>query len=258
MNNAKRRLVAALSALATVPSASRAQQSQAWRTVHQPASWHSITVDHAVSPRMALWFDGQWRRMGVGGRPQQLLLRPGLQLALAPGVRVASGYAYIATAPYGEAPSPTPLREHRTWQQLVLSHGAGALSVSHRYRWEQRWISAKLTDDEARESRGPWLYQQRARYLSRIQGNLPRLRVGSRPWLALISDEILLPIGHSEAHARFAQNRASIGVGVPVSARARLELSYLNLWNALPSARTNEINHTVNFGWVWRSAPPSG
>ncbi len=192
--------------------------------------------------------------MGAGDSPQQLLLRPGIQRTIAPGVRIAAGYAYVATAPYGERPSATPLREHRAWQQLLLNHRAGALTVTHRYRWEQRWLAPLIADGGDGETRtGRWGYQQRARYMARAQGALPTLRIGDRPVLGFVWDELLMPIGHGDAVARVAQNRMAAGIGIPLSGRQRVEISYMNLWNALASARTNEVNHTFSVGWVWVS-----
>lgn len=229
-------------------------QSSDWGTVHQSASWYGAFVDHAVTPKTALWFDGQWRRMGSGAEPQQLLLRPGIQRTLTPGVRVGTGYAYVATAPYGERPTATPLREHRTWQQLLLNHRAGPVSFVHRYRWEQRWLAPVVEDGAAGETRtGPWGYQQRARYMARAQGNLPAMRLAGRPVMGFVWDEVYLPVGHGDAITRFAQNRAAAGIGLPIDARQRVEISYMNLWNALPGARTNEVNHTFSVAWVWVS-----
>ena len=253
------RHIARASCVAAVAVPNARAQLPDWRTVHQGSAWYSIVADVAVTPTTSLWFDGQWRRMGVGAAPQQLLLRPGVQYTLTPGVRVAAGYAYVATAPYGEAPTATPLREHRMWQQLSLSHRAGPIAVSHRYRWEQRWIGSLLPNVSGGSSTpGPWRYQQRARYLVRAQGNLPALRLGGRPVLGFASDEILLPVGHADATARFGQNRASAGIGVPVNARWRLDLSYMNLWNALSAARVNEVNHTMSVALVWTTNKQRG
>lgn len=238
---------------ACAPAALFAQAAD-WGTVHQSASWYAGFVDHALTPKTALWFDGQWRRMGAGASPQQLLLRPGIQRTIAPGVRIAAGYAYVATAPYGERPSATPLREHRGWQQLVLNHRAGPLAVTHRYRWEQRWLAPVIADGAGGETRtGRWGYQQRARYMARAQGAVPRVQIGNRPVLGFVWDELLMPIGHGDALARVAQNRIAAGIGIPISGRQRVEVSYMNLWNALPGARTNEVNHTFSVGWVWVS-----
>lgn len=221
-------------------------QSNAWTTEQQASSWYGAFVDHAITDNTALWFDAQWRRMGLVNEPQQLLIRPGLQRTIAPGVRVAGGYAYIATAPYGAVPAANPSREHRTWQQLLLNHRAGGLSVTHRYRWEQRWLSSVVN-----EANTPSTYQQRARYMVRAQGNLPSLQIGSRPVLGFVWDELLMPVGHGDASLRVTQNRLGGGIGVPIDNRQRVELGYMNLWNALPAQRVNEVNHTFTLSWVW-------
>jgi len=229
-----------------------AAQAPDWRTVHQPATWYGMFVDQAITSRTALVFDGQWRRMGLGDRPQQLLLRPGILWTLSPGVRVGAGYAYIATAPYGEAPSNTPLREHRSWQQLLLTHRAGPLALTHRYRLEQRWIAPVLSDAvTGQETHGRWGYQQRARYMVRAQGELPGPQVGGRHLVGFVWNELLLPFGHSDVLARLGQNRATAGIGVPMSTRQRIDVSYMNLWNPLTGARVNEVNHTLSLSWSW-------
>lgn len=97
----------------------------------------------------------------------------------------------------------------------------------------------------------PFQYQQRARYMVRGQGELPSLRVRGRPVLGFVWDELLMPVGHADATARLAQNRIAVGVGLPIDARQRVEIGYMNLWNALSGARTNEVNHTLSVSWVW-------
>jgi hypothetical protein len=222
-----------------------AAQSSSWPTTHQQALWVNSSIDHAVTARTALWFDGSWRRMGVGEEPQQLLLRPGVLFTLAPGVRVGAGYTYVATAPYGELPTATPFREQRSWQQLTLSHAAGKVSLLHRYRWEQRWLAPVIAGET-----GDFVYQQRARYMVRAQAPLASLTYASRPVIWYAQEELLLPVGHDGAAGRFAQNRFLLGAGVPITPRQRVEIGYQNLWNALPARSANEVNHTLTFGWV--------
>ena len=229
-----------------------ALQAQPWVTRHQDAVWAGVFVDEPVSKRTALWFDGSWRRMDFGEQPQQLLLRPGVQFTLAPGVRVAAGYAWIATAPYGALPAATASREHRSWQQLSVSHKAGAFTVSHRYRLEQRWmypLRAVAGTDE-REA-GPTTYQNRLRYMPRAQVNLGSLAVSGRPVIGFVWDELLMPLGGPNQTFTIGQNRATVGVGIPVSPRIRAEVGYMNLYNAFASRRANEINHTLWVSWHW-------
>ncbi len=251
-NRLRTAICAALFLCITTGSGLSAQTTSAWQSGQQGATWLNAFVDHAISNRTALWFDGHWRRMGLGASPQQVLLRPGVQFTLAPGVRVAAGYAYIATAPYGEFPSATPLREQRSWQQLLLTHAAGPVTVIHRYRWEQRWLSS-ITGEGANRERSDASYQHRARYQVRAQLPLKSLTVNARPALAFVYDEVLLPVGHGDAIGRFSQNRIGAGIGIPLGARQRMELGYMNLWNALPGQRANEINHTLVLSYVWVS-----
>lgn len=220
-------------------------QSTEWTSVEQGATWYSLIVDQAITERAALWFDGQWRRMGLGTDPQQVLLRSGLLVTVAPGARVGAGYAWVATAPYGETPSANPVREHRAWQQLTMSQRVGRLGVTHRYRWEQRWLAPVLP-----EGTGPWAYQQRARYLVRAEGNLPVLRRAGSAVLGFAWNELLLPIGHGDATLRVTQNRLGAGIGIPLDARQRLEVGYMNLWNALAARGVNEFNHTLTVSLV--------
>lgn len=223
-------------------------QGSSWPTTHQQALWVTITNEHRLDERTSLWFDGSWRRMGVGEEPQQLLLRPGIIRTLAPNVRVGAGYAYVATAPYGELPAAFPSREHRVWQDLRLAATYGRVSVTQRYRWEQRWL-APVIGGATEES----VYQQRARYMVRAQAPLGTRTIRTRPVLWYLQQELLLPVGHGGAAGRLAQNRLLLGLGIPLAPRQRLDVGYQNLWNSLPSRSANEVNHVVTFTWVMTS-----
>lgn len=232
-------LIAALvAAVLTRPAAAQDD----WTTVQQPATWLNTFVDHALSARTALWFDGHWRRMDLGGEPQQVLFRPGVQLALSPRLRVGGGYAYIATAPYGESPNARPTREHRLWQQATYSQTVSGTALLHRVRWEQRWGAALDAADEL----GPLRYQQRLRYALRAQRTL-----GASPLLGFVANEFFLPVGHSDGEQRRLQNRAQVGVGIPLDARQRVEIGYLHQWSRITPRETHEVNHTLVLSWVW-------
>ena len=235
----------ALLSLLLAPVALSAQ-GDSWTTVQQPAVWLNATVDQAVSDRVALWFDGHWRRMEFGREPQQVLLRPGVQVTLRPGVRVGAGYTYAATAPYGESPNASPTREHRGWQQLSVAHRAGEIGLSYRLRWEQRWLAV------VQEQLGPFVYQQRARLMARAQ--LPLARSAEGQIVGFAYNEYFLPVGHSDAEQVRLQNRAGVGVGIPIDANQRIDVSYMHQWNRITPRETHEINHTFIIGWVWTAS----
>lgn len=220
--------------------------AQPWRTVQQAATWVNLFVDAPVTDRAALWFDGHWRRMGLGAEPQQLHLRPGAQFTLRPGLRIGAGYAFVATAPYGDVPLANPTREHRGWQQLSLSHRAGRHEVAHRLRWEQRWIAPLLPGDAL----GEFAYQQRARYSVRAQRPLGASTQDQPAILAFVWNEFFLPIGHADARLGRYQNRAGAGLGFPINAERRVEVGYMHQWNRVTPRRTHEINHTLVLSFV--------
>jgi hypothetical protein len=231
-----------LSLLCTTPLAAQAD----WSSVQQPAVWVSSFVDQAITERTALWFDGHWRRMGLGAEPQQVLLRPGVQVTLRPGLRVGAGYAYIATAPYGESPNANPTREHRAWQQVSLASRIAETSVTQRLRLEQRWGAAVVNGE-----RGALRYQQRLRDLARAQWALRAEAPGRRQLLGFVANEFFAPIGHSDGAQHRLQNRAQIGVGIPLSAEQRVEIGYMNQWNRITPRTTHEFNHTMLLSWYW-------
>jgi hypothetical protein len=245
-------MIRPLAALLVVAPVTLVAQGSDWIARHQDAMWVGTTIEEHLTDKTQFWFDGSWRRMAFGNEPQQLLLRPGVLYTVAPGVRIGGGYSYIATAPYGALPIANPLREHRSWQDLRLSNKAGRVTFAHRFRLEQRWISPLLrtgTGDD--RSRGAASYQNRVRYMGRATANLPRLTVGGRPMTGFVWDELLMPVGGPQAALSVGQNRATAGFGVPIDARQRLEIAYMNLTNMFAARRANEINHTLWLSYHW-------
>lgn len=240
-------LIPAFLVLLAPPSTLRAQA--AWTSVDQAAFWVSTYVDHGVTPRLALWFDGHWRRDGAGAKPQQLLLRPGFQLALTPRIRVGGGYGYVATAPYGEVPLARPLREHRAYQQVSVASAVGSVSVANRFRFEERWVGQLASDGSVRG----FAYQTRIRHYLRVQRALGTARLRDRPLTGFVANEFFLPVGHSDGEQGRYQNRSQIGAGVPLGARQRIEASYLHQWSRITPRRTHERNHTLQLSWSWAS-----
>ena len=236
------RLLGALSLL--LPSALAAQGAADWVTREQDALWVGATAEQPITDRVALWFDGSWRRMGLGARPQQLLLRPGVLVTVAPGVKVGAGYTWVATAPYGRLPIAHPTREHRSWVDLQLAHAAGRVGASHRVRLEQRWIHPVAND-----TAGPAVYSNRIRY--RARGTLPlsRLAIHGKPVAAFAWNELLMPLGGRAQQFTIGQNRATVGVALPLAPGMSAELAYMNLYNAFPARRANEVNHTLWLSW---------
>ena len=221
-----------------------------WVTREQDAMWVGAFLEQPVTEKVSLWFDGSWRRMDVGARPQQLLFRPGVMVTVAPGVKLGGGVAYIATAPYGRLPIATPTREYRSWQDLQLAHKAGRANVTHRFRLEQRWVTPQGTNLAA-----PTTYLNRIRYRARGSTNLGSLAIAGRPVYGFVWDELLMPLGGAGQQFTIGQNRATAGVGFTVNKVMQAEVGYMNLYNAFASRRANEVNHTLWVSWHYTGRP---
>src|SRR5690349_18116359 len=103
------------------------------------ASFNTIKLNNAFS----LHFDGQLRSTDQVKQLQTILLRPGLNYHVNKQFVATLGYAYIGNRRTidtfaGIAP------EHRVWQQLLISHPVDFVSVSHRFRLEQRFLSRSV------------------------------------------------------------------------------------------------------------------
>ena len=76
-----------------------------------------------------------------------------------------------------------------------------------------------------------------------------RLRMPAGPAVAFAWDELLMPLGRSAQSSSIGQNRATVGMGFPLTSRQRLEVGYMHLTNVLAARRANEINHTLWLSW---------
>lgn len=239
-----RRLVCLLT-LHACTFAVTAQAQPARTTVENRHAWLGYIGDHALAPlsKSSIHVESQIRRGDLGAAWQQLLLRGGLTRTLSAGVRATGGYAFVRTFPYGEAPVRAAFPEHRVWQQISLAHGAGLVSITHRYRLEQRWIGTMGIVDPTQIV--GWRYLNRVRYLARA--SLPVSGVASRPGHTYLagSGELFTSFGRDVQLNVFDQSRFSAALGRQVTPTLRVEAGYLQQYILKATGRDAERNHTL-------------
>jgi hypothetical protein len=236
-------LLAALVAVA--PSSVNAQSTTPWRTVRQEHLWVAAVVDQPITRRVAFLGDAQWRRTDGGAKPQQLLTRGTVTYRVTPGLRLGVGLNYVATAPYGEVPAARPLRDRQIFYLAQFNQKLGKLDVMHRYRFENRWLADVLEDAAGNDSLSDSRFAQRTRYLLRLQYPVARVTIAKQPVLAIVQNDLFVGLAGAERGASVDQNRISFGAGLPLSARHRVDVLWLQQWLAVPRARTNEQNGTL-------------
>ena len=241
-------------AIATCAVTVTAQAQSPRTTVDNRHAWLVYMGDHALSPgsRSSLHLESQVRRGDLGADWQQLLLRGGLTRTLSTGVRATGGYAFVRTYPYGEAPVRAAFPEHRLWQQLSLAHGAGPVSVTHRYRLEQRWIGAMGIADPTRVA--GWRYANRLRYMAR--GSLPLTGAANSPGYTYLAGagELFTSFGGNVQLNVFDQSRVGAALGLQVTPTLRVEAGYLQQYILKSTGRDAERNHTLQLSLL--SAAP--
>lgn len=231
-----------LAAVAVWPLRASAQAQNRVADVATHA-WYQYFGDHRLTDRWEIHTEAQLRRANLLSDKQQLLLRGGVNYALNGQVKLTLGYVYAETYPYGEYPSLAAFPEHRLYQQVLLTPARlGRLSLSHRYRLEQRWI----TFPGVAEAR----LLNRARYQVRATVLLNAAQPGPRTLYGFGYDEIFVGFGRHVAANIFDQNRLGTGLGYQLNSVLTLEAGYLHQLAQQRNGRIFEYNHTLTLAVV--------
>lgn len=154
----------------------------------------------------------QYRNYDAVGDLEQLLLRTGVGYNLSDNNdNILLGYGYILSENYiGDTDEKVSVNEHRIFQQFTTKQKIGKVGLSHRYRFEQRFVE----DD----------FKMRFRYFLGIKIPLQYKEEGKNPLYMSLYNEIFL---NTESSV-FDRNRVFGGLGYTFSDNLRLELGYMN------------------------------
>ena len=215
------------------------------------STWLMYFGEHPVSTNWSLQMEGQYRRQGLGERWEQLLIRPGVGRKIGHGMSVLVAYTYLRGYPLeggslGDATTTGPQPEHRVLEEFKVKHsilgsGEKAVTLSHRFRAEQRFEGTATIGAGATQ----WDFAERARY--RLTGNVPfRWNThGARPDYASVYDEIFVNFGpHGGDHA-LNQNRTYGAVGWNLGEDWQMELGYMHQYNPTPTGIVDTHNDAL-------------
>jgi hypothetical protein len=184
--------------------------------------WVSWSGDHPVAGRWGVHFDAQWRRADMGTEWQQYQLRPGINFSPSRRVLLTLGYAFTQAYPYGDFPVRAAFPEHRIYQQAVVRQHTRVAHLSHRIRFEERFIRYPQTADRS------WTYQNRIRYMLKADIPIGRHENGNLEWYVPVFDEILIGLPPNYGARPFDQNRLFAGIGRSLGGVGRVEIGYMN------------------------------
>jgi hypothetical protein len=222
--------------LALLASRTSAQSTRVTRAENNV--WLTSTADVWVTPTWGAQAEVLYERSDLGAKPQAVELRLGAQHQLHSGARLAVGGTFIHTSPYGPFPSRAPFQEYRAWEQATIDQRLGVVSLTHRYRLEERFIMRPVGD-----ATDP-TYTLRARY--QLRASVPLTRPSARRSVyAAAWDEVFVGLGPHTPNNVLDQNRVFVGGGARWSPLLRTDLGYMNQVILRASGTQIENNHTV-------------
>lgn len=175
--------------------------------------------------RFGIQGDYQFRYWDLGRDQEQLLLRTGVTYQPAQtDVLLTLGYVFISLGDFGD--SRAAINENRVYQEVLLPQKVGnRLYLTHRFRYEQRWIEN---------------VDLRTRFRYNLFVNIPlnKKKIEKNALYFAFYNELFINgernIGNGNSVAYFDRNRLYAGLGYGVSNQLRLQLGLMeqttNAW----------------------------
>jgi len=187
-------------------------------------NWMIYIGNKKLNSKWNIHNEVQYRNYNAIGDLEQLLLRTGIGYNLTENNNnLLLGYGYILSENYiGTTDEKMSVNEHRIFQQFTTKQTFWKIKLSHRYRFEQRFVE----DD----------FKLRFRYFLGI--NVPLMKKESNKNTLYLSayNEIFL---NTESSV-FDRNRVYGGLGYHLSNSIKLEIGYMNQF--FESSGRDQIN----------------
>ncbi|TVR37303.1 MAG: DUF2490 domain-containing protein [Cryomorphaceae bacterium] len=202
--------------------------------------WLMYFGDNKLSDKIGLHTELQLRNYLLRETVEQSLARVGLNVYLNPSTMATAGYAFIYTTPSRENVEGFTVREHRSWQQLIMRQRSRNLFLEHRYRLEQRFID----NLDTRNSK----FENRVRY--RLQAIVPFYTISPylRHFFFASYNELFVNFGKQVAGEVFDRNRFYLAFGYQFSPKFNFQVGYLHQYISIPGATSGNINHNLQVG----------
>ncbi|MBJ2172956.1 DUF2490 domain-containing protein [Aureibaculum sp. A20] len=185
-------------------------------------NWLIYIGNKKLNNKWNLHNEVQYRNYNAIGDLEQLLLRTGLGFTFNENKNnILLGYGYILSENYvGDTDDKVSINEHRIFQQLTSKQKIGKVGLSHRYRFEQRFVESD--------------FKMRFRYFLGL--NIPLSQKEKNNYYLSAYNEIFLNTKSSV----FDRNRLYGGFGYHLNKNIRLEMGYMNQF--FESANRDQFN----------------
>ncbi len=211
--------------------------------------WFMYFGDHKFSEHWGIHLEAQFRRNEIIAKPQQLLLRTGVNYHFAANAFLTAGYCYVHTSPYGVFPASSGFPENRFWEQLQVKSQAGRIEMITRLRLEQRFTKLPAPQIIGEYPSGDDVYTNRARVLVRLSVPFKGKTIEDKSLYFSCYDEAFVNFGENVQANIFDQNRAYAAIGYKFPKWGKLEIGYMNQLLMKSDGVKIENNHTLQVGF---------
>jgi len=173
-------------------------------------NWLVYIGDKKLNDKWNLHNEIQYRNYNAIGNLEQLLIRTGIGYTFNEKKNnVLFGYGYILSENYiGDSNEKISVNEHRIFQQFTSKQKIGQVKLSHRYRFEQRFVASD--------------FKIRYRYLLGLK--IPISNKEKNNYYVSAYNEIFL----NSKSTVFDRNRLYGGIGYHLNKNLRIEAGYMN------------------------------
>jgi outer membrane receptor protein involved in Fe transport len=214
----------------------------------QQGSWWNYSGTYKINKKISLLTLYSWRRSDFIKNWQQSLARMGVNYKLADNFTVTPGYDWAVTFSYGKQPVPVKFSEHRAYEMFTLKNKINRVYVTHRYRFEQRFLeNASLNADHQKITNG-YRFRQRTRY--RLTATIPinNKTMEDHTLFLSVFDEIFINFGKGVGKNVLDQNWFNASLGWQFNQQFKISLGYQNQFIIKGDGISIERNHILSIG----------
>ncbi len=173
-------------------------------------NWLMYFGTNKLSDKLSIHSEVQYRNHTLAPvNIEQLLLRTGLNYHVAKNAILTAGYGYIASHDFESEQTEPETKEHRLFQQFILTNKVSRLKFEHRYRLEQRWANDN--------------YKNRIRYRLMVFLPLNKPTIETGTLFLGVYDEIFV----NTKDTFFDRNRLYAALGYQFSKTTQVQVGYL-------------------------------
>jgi len=206
--------------------------------------WWSLNTNAKLSKHWSLITDLHIRRTNFLQNNNFYFVRAGAGYTVTDKFSVAAGLGHMWLANKSGA---TELfsNENRIYQQALLNSNINKVTISQRFRIEERWVQRVINSIPADEKR----YSTRFRYM--VSLNIPVSKNKKIPSV-VVSDELLMQMGKYVVYNPFDQNRLFAGIKQQVTKSLAFDFGYMHVYQQKSSGYQYSRNHTVRWFFYWQ------